>query len=83
MHVKKGDTVVVLTGTDKGKTGAILRSIPKENKVVVAGVHIRSVHTRSNKGKGKGTVVKKEMPIHASNVRKADAPKAKKQKRNA
>jgi large subunit ribosomal protein L24 len=72
MHVKKGDNVIVLTGKDKGKTGKILRSLPRENRVLVEGINIKKVHERSTKGKGKGTIVEKAFPIHASNVRKSD-----------
>ena len=77
MHVKKGDKVVVLAGKDKGKTGTIVKAMPKENRVVVEGVHVAKVHERSRKAKGKGLVVEKSMPIHVSNVKKADAKKAK------
>lgn len=69
MHVKKGDKVVVLSGKDKGKTGTIIKAMPKENRVVVEGVHIAKVHEKSTKGKGKGQIVEKPMPIHASNVK--------------
>lgn len=79
MHVKKGDKVTVLTGKDKGKTGVIVKAMPKEGRVVVEGVHIAKVHEKSKKGRGKGVVVEKPMPIHASNVRKVEA-KAKKTK---
>lgn len=79
MHVKKGDKVTVLTGKDKGKTGAVIKAMPKENRVVVEGVHIAKVHEKSTKGRGKGSVVEKEMPIHVSNVKKVES-KAKKTK---
>ena len=72
--------MVVITGTDKGTTGVVLRALPKENRVIVQGVHVRAVHTRSTKGKGKGSIVKKEMPIHASNVKKADTKSPKKKR---
>ncbi len=69
MHVKKGDSVIVLAGKDKGKTGKILRAIPKENQVLVEGVNLKKVHQRSKKGKGKGEIIEKNFPIHASNVK--------------
>ena len=72
MHVKKGDKVAVLTGKDKGKTGLVLKALPKENRVVVEGVHILKVHEKSKKGRGKGTIVEREMPIHVSNVQKVE-----------
>ena len=72
MHVKKGDSVIVLTGKDKGKSGKILLALPKENRVLVEGINIKKVHNRSKKSGGKGEIVEKTFPIHASNVRKSD-----------
>lgn len=69
MHVKKGDSVIVLAGKDKGKTGKILRALPKENQVLVEGVNLKKVHQRSKKGKGKGEIIEKNFPIHVSNVK--------------
>ena len=46
MRIKKGDTVVVITGKDKGKTGTVLKAMPKENKVVVEGVNMQTKHAR-------------------------------------
>jgi large subunit ribosomal protein L24 len=69
MHIKKGDNVIVLAGKDKGRSGKILRAMPKENKVLVEGVNLKKVHERSKKKEGKGTVVEKSFPIHASNVK--------------
>lgn len=76
MHVKKGDTVLITTGKDKGKKGSVLRVLPKENRVIVEGANIRKIHERANRGE-KGKIIEKSLPIHASNVRLADeAPKA-------
>lgn len=72
MHVKKGDSVTVLTGKDKGKSGKIVRAFPKENRVLVEGVNIKKVHEKGKKVGGKGSVIEKAFPIHASNVRKAE-----------
>lgn len=69
MHVKKGDNVIVLAGKDKGKTGKILRAFPREEKVLVEGVNIKSVHERAKKSGGKGMIVEKSFPIHVSNVK--------------
>lgn len=71
LHVKKGDTVKVIAGQDKGTTGEVLRVMPKENKVVVEGVNIVTKHTPANPnagGRQAGGIVKVEAPIHASNV---------------
>jgi large subunit ribosomal protein L24 len=69
MKIKKGDKVIVLTGKDKGKIGEVVRSFPKDNKVVVTGVNISKKHTRNrfNTDK-KGEIVDKTMPINVSNV---------------
>lgn len=70
MHVKKGDNVIVLAGKDKGSKGVIVRAFPKNNQVLIDGVNIKKVHERSRKGgKGKGGIVEKSFPIHASNVK--------------
>ncbi len=67
MHVKKGDKVKIISGKDKGKTGTIVRSIPKEGKIVVEGVAIAKRHVRGRAGQI-GRVVERPMPIDASNV---------------
>jgi large subunit ribosomal protein L24 len=69
MHVKKGDTVKVITGADRGKSGKVVRVFPKEGTVLVEGVNMKKKHERSRKGKGKGQVVERAMPLNASNVR--------------
>ena len=72
MHVKKGDTVVVITGKDKGKTGPVLRAFPKTGYVLIDGVNVVKKHQRAKKGGQKGQIVQHPMPIHASNVRKGE-----------
>ena len=69
MHVKKGDKVRVITGKDKGKTGAILRALPKEDRVVVEGVAVAKRHRKGAQGEV-GRIVERERPIHVSNVQK-------------
>lgn len=77
MHVKKGDTVVITTGKDKGKKGSVLRVLPKEDRVIVEGVNIRKIHEKANRSGEKGKIVEKSLPVHASNVKLAEAaPKA-------
>lgn len=61
---------MVITGKDKGKSGVILRALPKEGRVVVEGVHIVKRHLRG-KGNQSGRIVERPASIHASNVRKA------------
>lgn len=71
MHVKKNDSVIVLTGKDKGKTGKILRAFPRLDLVLVEGVNIRKVHQRAKTKTGKGQIVEKNFPVHVSNVKLA------------
>ena len=68
MHVKKGDTVVVNSGGDKGKKGKVLIAYPKTNKVLVEGVNVRSKHTKPKKAGEAGGIVKAEVAINASKV---------------
>ncbi len=82
MKIRKDDNVIVLTGKDKGKTGKVTKSFPKENKVIVAGVNIRKVHERARKGGQKGQIIDKTMPIHISNIMIVD-PKTNKGSRIA
>ncbi|HEY4500314.1 MAG TPA: 50S ribosomal protein L24 [Candidatus Paceibacterota bacterium] len=69
MHIKKGDKVVVIAGKDKGKSGEIVFAMPKDNKVVVAGVNKSKRHLKPKKQGSKGQILEKEMPLHASNVK--------------
>ncbi|MGE5502624.1 MAG: 50S ribosomal protein L24 [Ignavibacteriales bacterium] len=71
--IKKGDRVVVLTGKDKGKTGAVARVFPKENRVLVEGINIVQRHTRPTQLDPQGGIKNKEAPIHLSNVAIVDA----------
>lgn len=70
MHIKKDDKVIVITGKDKGKTGSVLKSMPKEGKVIISGINLSKKHQRPRKSGEKGQILDKAMPIHASNVRK-------------
>jgi large subunit ribosomal protein L24 len=67
IRLKKGDTVKVMTGKEKGKTGKILKTIREENQVVVEKLNFVKRHQRPD-AKGKGGIVEKEGPIHLSNV---------------
>jgi large subunit ribosomal protein L24 len=75
MHIKKGDTVIVLSGDDKGKTGKVLLAFPSKGKVLVEGINTVKKHERPRTQGGKGQVVDRAMPINASKVRSTDAPK--------
>ncbi len=69
--VRKGDRVIVLTGKDKGKTGEVLRALPKEDRVVVAGVNMIKRHQRPGPGQA-GGIEEREASIHVSNVAHVD-----------
>ena len=79
MNFKVGDEVVVITGSDKGKTGKIVKVLRSENKVVVEGVHVVKKHQKPT-GQETGGIIDKEAPIAASNVMIVD-PKTKKRTR--
>jgi large subunit ribosomal protein L24 len=68
MRIKKGDTVQVISGKDKGKTGEVLRTLPYENRVVVQGVNLRTRHVKPTQEGETGRVVTEEASLHASNV---------------
>ena len=68
MNVKKGDTIVVLSGKDKGKQGKVLKSDPKGGKVVVEGVNVAMKHRKPRKQGEEGGIVKMETPIYACKV---------------
>ena len=70
--IRKGDTVVVLSGKDKGKTGEVTHSMPKENKVVVSGVNVHARHRKPSQLNPQGGIERKEAPLHVSNVAIAD-----------
>lgn len=67
MRIRKDDTVIVITGKDKGKTGKVLRTIPKDNKVVVEEVNIQTKHQKQTRTE-KAEIKHFEGPIDASNV---------------
>ncbi|MCC7160733.1 50S ribosomal protein L24 [Candidatus Nomurabacteria bacterium] len=68
MKLKKGDSIIIVTGKDKGKKGKIVHVFPKENKVIVEGLNMVKKHQRPRKSGEKGTIKDIEMPINASNV---------------
>ena len=71
MKIRKNDTVIVITGRDKGKTGSVLRVFPTENRVLVQGINVVKRHQSPRAGQT-GGIVEKENPIHASNVALVD-----------
>jgi len=67
MKIKKGDQVIIISGDDKGKTGEVLKAMPKESKVVVQGINLVKRHTKPSQ-QSAGGIVTKEAAIHVSNV---------------
>ena len=68
MNIKKNDTVIVLSGKDKGKKGKVLVAMPKDNKVIVEGVNVATCHTKPRKQGEQGGIVKAEGALYASKV---------------
>jgi len=68
VHVRKGDTVVVITGKYAGRKGKVLAVEPEKSRVIVEGVNIVKRHTRPTRQLSQGGIVEKEAPIHSSNV---------------
>ncbi len=71
LHIKKGDTVYVNTGVDKGKTGRVLEILVKEQRAIVEGVNLVSKSTKPNAKSPQGGIIKKEAAIHISNLNPA------------
>ena len=75
LHIKKGDTVYVNAGNDKGKTGKVLTVLPAKDRVIVEGVNVISKHTKPNAAHPQGGIIKQEAPIHISNLQLVDPSK--------
>jgi large subunit ribosomal protein L24 len=71
--IKKGDRVVLLTGRDKGRQGAVLKVMPKDERVIVEGLNMVKRHTRPSQGDPQGGVKNKEASVHVSNVAVVDS----------
>jgi large subunit ribosomal protein L24 len=67
-RIKKGDTVVVLAGSQKGETGEVLRVIPKKNQAVVQGVNVKTKHQKPSPTNPNGGIIKQEAPVDLSNL---------------
>ena len=68
MKIKTNDTVIVLSGKDKGKKGKVLKAMPKENKVIVEGVCVAACHTKPRKQGEQGGIIRREIPIRTDKV---------------
>ncbi len=71
LKIKKGDTVIVIAGRDKGKKGEVLKVMPKENRAIVKGVNMVKRHQKPT-ANGAGGIITKEAPIHISNLAHVD-----------
>ena len=69
---RKGDTVVVLSGKDKGRTGEVTKVMPKDDKVIVSGINVHARHRKPTQLNPQGGIERKEAPLHISNVAVAD-----------
>ena len=72
LHIKKGDTVYVNAGNDKGKTGKVLSVIPDKDRAIVEGINMVSKHTKPNANQPQGGIIKREAGIHISNLQLID-----------
>ncbi len=72
LHIKKGDTVYVNSGNEKGKTGSVLEVLVDKQRAIVEGVNIISKHTKPNAQNPNGGIEKKEAPVHISNLNPVD-----------
>ena len=71
-HIKKGDLVYVNAGVDKGKQGKVLEMFPEQERAIVEGINMVSKHTKPNAKNPQGGIIKKEAPIHISNLNIVD-----------
>ncbi len=72
LHIKKGDTVVVITGNDKGSKGRVLEVIRKTDRAIVEGVNMIKKHTKPNAKSPQGGIIEQEAPVHISNLMLVD-----------
>jgi large subunit ribosomal protein L24 len=76
MKIRKGDTVKVIAGKDKGKTGTILVTLKETDQVVIEGVNVAKRHQKNKRTRSQGQIIEKSMPIHVSNVSLIEGEKA-------
>ena len=81
MKIKVGDNVLVIAGKDKGKTGKVIKTLKKDNKVIVEGINMVKRHRKPNANNENGGIFDMEAPIHVSNVKKIEDNKKKKEKK--
>jgi large subunit ribosomal protein L24 len=82
-HIKRGDEVVVIAGTERGKRGKVITLLPKKKRVIVEGIKMIKRHTRKNQQHPQGAIVEREGSVHVSNVMRAEKFDARAAKRAA
>ena len=76
MKIRKGDTVTVIAGKDKGKTGSVLMTLKDTDQVIIEGVNEVKKHQKNRRTRSQGQIIEKSMPIHVSNVALVEGDKA-------
>ena len=76
MKIKQGDTVMIIAGKDKGKSGKVLRTFTDVDKVIVEGINIVTKHQKNKQTRSQGQIIEKSQPIHVSNVALTEDKKA-------
>lgn len=69
MKIRKGDTVLIIKGKDRGRSGKVIKALPKENKVIVEGLNLSKKHLRPKRSGEKGQIITIPRPIYVSNVK--------------
>ena len=69
MKIKKGDTILIISGKDRGRKSKVLQTFPKEERIIVEGINLRKKHIRPRRAGEKGQIVEKPAPIHISNAK--------------
>lgn len=76
MKIKKGDSVIVIAGKDKGKTGKVTHAFPRTDEVIVEGVNVVTKHQKNRRMRSQGQIIQLEKPVHVSNVALVEGGKA-------
>ncbi len=75
MKIRQGDTVKVIAGKDKGKTGTVLTTFSETDQVIIENINVAKRHTKNRRARSQGQIIEKSMPIHVSNVALMDGDK--------
>jgi large subunit ribosomal protein L24 len=68
MKIRKGDTIKMIAGKDKGKTGTVLTTLKATDQVIIEGINVVKRHQKNKRARSQGQIIEKSMPVHASNV---------------